>query len=44
MPKKECPHIVLRGGFPAICDRPVVDPVDEVCDRPDDHIKEIHHD
>jgi len=34
---ERCEHTVIRDGQPGLCDRPIVDTVNEVCDRPGDH-------
>ncbi|QNN53185.1 hypothetical protein [Nocardioides mesophilus] len=32
-----CEHTVVSNGQPGLCDRPIVNPIIEVCDRPGDH-------
>lgn len=35
-----CELTVIRNGYPTMCARPIIDPIDEVCDRPGDHEEE----
>jgi hypothetical protein len=32
-----CEHTVVKDGQPQQCGRPIIDTIDEVCDRPSDH-------